>query len=84
LPNVVGIRSILAGAVELAPVAGSPASARLIFFLWNVNAYALVRPAAENIVDLAPTASVEKEHIARQNHERGVATHPGSTLQNAL
>ena len=65
LPNVVGIRSLgLAGAVELAPVAGMPGKRAFDVFMECFHHGVLVRPAAENIV-ICPPFIVEKEHIDR-------------------
>ena len=63
LPNVVGIRTLgLAGAVELAPIAGSPGKRVFDIFMTCYHHGVLVRPAAENIV-ICPPYIVEKEHI---------------------
>ena len=65
LPNVVGIRTMgLAGAVELAPVAGAPGKRAFDIFMTCFHHGVLVRPAAENIV-ICPPFIVEKEHIDR-------------------
>ena len=65
LPNVVGIRTLgLAGAVELAPVAGSPGKRAFDIFMTCFHHGVLVRPAAENIV-ICPPFIVEKDHIDR-------------------
>ena len=65
LPNVVGIRSMgLAGAVELAPIAGSPGKRAFDIFMTCFHHGVLVRPAAENIV-ICPPFIVEKDHIDR-------------------
>ncbi len=65
LPNVVGIRSLgLAGAVELAPVAGAPGKRAYDIFMTCFKHGVLVRPAADNIV-ICPPYIVEHEHIER-------------------
>ncbi|MDB5744851.1 MAG: aminotransferase class III-fold pyridoxal phosphate-dependent enzyme [Polaromonas sp.] len=65
LPNVVGIRSLgLAGAVELAPVAGAPGKRAYDIFMTCFHNGVLVRPAGENIV-VCPPYIVEKEHVDR-------------------
>ncbi|MES2511766.1 MAG: aspartate aminotransferase family protein [Pseudomonadota bacterium] len=65
LPNVVGIRSLgLAGAVELAPIAGSPGKRAYDIFMDCFHHGVLVRPAGENIV-LCPPYIVEQQHIDR-------------------
>ncbi|MDP1888869.1 aminotransferase class III-fold pyridoxal phosphate-dependent enzyme [Polaromonas sp.] len=65
LPNVVGIRSLgLAGAVELASIAGSPGKRAYDIFMDCFKHGVLVRPAADNIV-ICPPYIVEKEHIER-------------------
>ena len=65
LPNVIGIRSLgLAGAVELASVAGAPGKRAYDIFMDCFHKGVLVRPAAENIV-ICPPYIVEKEHIER-------------------
>jgi len=65
LPNVVGIRSLgLAGAVELASIAGSPGKRAYDIFMDCFKHGVLVRPAAENIV-ICPPYIVEKEQIDR-------------------
>ena len=65
LPNVIGIRTMgLAGAVELAPVAGAPGKRAFDIFMDCYHHGVLVRPAAENIV-ICPPYIVEKEHIDR-------------------
>ena len=63
LPNVVGIRTLgLAGAVELAPIAGAPGKRAFDIFMDCYHHGVLVRPAAENIV-ICPPYIVEKTHI---------------------
>ncbi len=63
LPNVVGIRSLgLAGAVELAPVTGSPGKRAYDIFMDCFHHGVLVRPAGENIV-FCPPYIVEQQHI---------------------
>ncbi|WP_096698154.1 aminotransferase class III-fold pyridoxal phosphate-dependent enzyme [Polaromonas sp. AER18D-145] len=65
LPNVVGIRSLgLAGAVELASIAGAPGKRAYDIFMDCFKHGVLVRPAADNIV-ICPPYIVEKEHIER-------------------
>ena len=65
LPNVVGVRSLgLAGAVELAPIAGAPGKRAYDIFMDCFHHGVLVRPAAENMV-ICPPYIVEKEHIDR-------------------
>ena len=65
LPNVVGIRSLgLAGAVELASIAGSPGKRAYDIFMDCFKHGVLVRPAADNIV-ICPPYIVEREHIER-------------------
>ena len=65
LPNVVGIRTLgLAGAVELAPIAGLPGKRAFDIFMDCYHHGVLVRPAAENLV-VCPPFIVEKEHIDR-------------------
>ena len=65
LPHVVGIRSLgLAGAVELASIAGSPGKRAYDIFMDCFKHGVLVRPAADNIV-ICPPYIVEKEHIER-------------------
>ncbi|MDI1239933.1 MAG: aminotransferase class III-fold pyridoxal phosphate-dependent enzyme [Polaromonas sp.] len=65
LPHVVGIRSLgLAGAVELASIAGAPGKRAYDIFMDCFKHGVLVRPAAENIV-ICPPYIVEKEHIER-------------------
>ena len=65
LPNVIGIRSLgLAGAVELAPIAGAPGKRAYDIFIDCFHHGVLVRPAADNIV-VCPPYIVEKEHIDR-------------------
>jgi beta-alanine--pyruvate transaminase len=63
LPNVIGIRTLgLAGAVELASIAGAPGKRAYNIFLDCYHQGVLVRPAGENIV-LCPPYIVEKSHI---------------------
>ncbi len=65
LPNVIGIRSLgLAGAVELAPVAGAPGKRGYDIFIDCFKHGVLVRPAADNIV-VCPPYIVEREQIER-------------------
>ena len=65
LPNVIGIRTLgLAGAVELAPIAGTPGKRAYDIFMECYHHGVLVRPAADNIV-ICPPYIVEKEHIDR-------------------
>ena len=65
LPNVVGIRALgLAGAVELAPVAGAPGKRAYDVFMECFHHGVLVRPAADNIV-VCPPYIVENAHIDR-------------------
>ena len=65
LPNVTGIRSLgLAGAVELASIAGSPGKRAYDIFMDCFKHGVLVRPAADNIV-ICPPYIVEREHIDR-------------------
>jgi beta-alanine--pyruvate transaminase len=55
LPNVVGIRTLgLAGAVELAPIAGSPGKRAYDIFMDCFHKGVWVRPAGENIVICPP------------------------------
>jgi beta-alanine--pyruvate transaminase len=63
LPNVIGIRTLgLAGAVELAGIAGAPGKRVYDIFLDCYRQGVLVRPAAENIV-LCPPYIVGNEQI---------------------
>jgi beta-alanine--pyruvate transaminase len=63
LPNVVGIRTLgLAGAVELAPIAGSPGKRAYDIFMDCFHKGVWVRPAGENIV-ICPPYIVEDAHI---------------------
>lgn len=65
LPNVIGIRTLgLAGAVELASVAGAPGKRAYDIFMECFHNGVMVRPAGENIV-VCPPFIVEKEHIDR-------------------
>ncbi len=65
LPNVIGIRSLgLAGAVELASVAGAPGKRAYDIFIDCFKHGVLVRPAADSIV-ICPPYIVEREHIDR-------------------
>ena len=55
LPNVVSIRALgLAGAVELAPIAGAPGKRAYDIFMYCYHHGVMVRPAAENIVVCPP------------------------------
>jgi beta-alanine--pyruvate transaminase len=55
LPTVVGVRSLgLAGAVELAPLAGAPGKRAYDIFLDCYHHGVLIRPAGENIVICPP------------------------------
>ena len=55
LPHVVGIRALgLAGAVELAPIAGAPGKRAYDIFMYCYHHGVMVRPAAENIVVCPP------------------------------
>ncbi|MFM1907257.1 MAG: hypothetical protein RLZZ591_934 [Pseudomonadota bacterium] len=55
LPNVVSIRTLgLAGAVELAPIAGSPGKRAYDIFMSCFHKGSLVRPAGDNIVLCPP------------------------------
>ena len=63
LPNVVGLRTLgLAGAVELAPIPGTPGKRSFDIFLECFHQGVLVRAAGENLV-LAPSYVVEPAHI---------------------
>jgi beta-alanine--pyruvate transaminase len=63
LPNVIGVRTLgLAGAVELAPIAGAPGKRVYDIFLDCYHQGVLVRPAGENIV-LCPPYIVEASQI---------------------
>jgi beta-alanine--pyruvate transaminase len=63
LPNVIGIRTLgLAGAVELAPLAGAPGKRAFDIFLDCYHHGLLVRAAGENLV-LCPAFTVEKSQI---------------------
>jgi beta-alanine--pyruvate transaminase len=63
LPNVIGIRTLgLAGAVELAPIAGSPGKRAYDIFMDCFHKGVWVRPAGENIV-ICPPYIVEDAHI---------------------
>jgi beta-alanine--pyruvate transaminase len=63
LPNVVSVRSMgLAGAVELAPLPGSPGKRAYDIFLDCFAQGILVRPAGDNIV-LCPPYIVQDSHI---------------------
>ncbi len=65
LPNVTGIRTLgLAGAVELAPIAGAPGKRAFDIFMTCYHNGVLVRPAGENLV-VCPPYIVENEHIDR-------------------
>ena len=63
LPNVVSIRTLgLAGAVELAPIAGAPGKRAYDVFMSCFHKGSLVRPAGDNIV-LCPPYIVTREQI---------------------
>ena len=63
LPSVIGIRTLgLAGAVDVAPVAGAPGKRAFDIFIDCFKKGVLVRPAADTIV-LAPPFIVEKGQI---------------------
>jgi beta-alanine--pyruvate transaminase len=63
LPNVIGVRTLgLAGAVELAPIAGAPGKRVYDIFLDCYHQGVLVRPAGENIV-LCPPYIVQASQI---------------------
>ena len=63
LPNVIGIRTLgLAGAVELASIAGAPGKRAYDIFLDCYHQGVLVRPAGDNLV-ICPSYIVEKSHI---------------------
>ena len=63
LPNVIGIRTLgLAGAVELASVAGSPGKRAYDIFMECFHNGVMVRSAGENVV-VCPPFIVEKDHI---------------------
>ncbi len=63
LPNVIGIRTLgLAGAVELAPIAGSPGKRAYDIFMDCFHKGVWVRPAGENLV-ICPPYIVEDAHI---------------------
>jgi beta-alanine--pyruvate transaminase len=63
LPTVTGVRTLgLAGAVELAPIAGAPGKRAFEVFLDCFHQGVLVRAAGENLV-LAPAYVVEQGHI---------------------
>ncbi|MCY7371818.1 MAG: aminotransferase class III-fold pyridoxal phosphate-dependent enzyme [Polaromonas sp.] len=65
LPHVVGIRTLgLAGAVEVAPLAGAPGKRSYDIFIDCFQHGVLVRPAGDNIV-LCPPYIVEKPQIER-------------------
>ena len=65
LPNVVGIRTLgLAGAVELASIAGAPGKRAYDIFMDCYHHGVMVRPAGENVV-ICPPFIVENEHIDR-------------------
>ena len=65
LPNVISIRTLgLAGAVELASVAGAPGKRAYDIFMECFHNGVMVRPAGENVV-VCPPFIVEKEHIDR-------------------
>jgi beta-alanine--pyruvate transaminase len=63
LPHVIGIRTLgLAGAVELAPMAGAPGKRAFNIFLDCYHHGVLVRAAGDNLV-LCPAFTVEKAQI---------------------
>jgi beta-alanine--pyruvate transaminase len=63
LPTVIGIRTLgLAGAVELASIAGLPGKRAYDIFIECFHKGVLVRPAGENLV-LAPPYVVDKSQI---------------------
>ena len=63
LPHVVGIRTLgLAGAVEVAPIAGAPGKRSFDIFIDCFKHGVLVRPAGDNIV-LCPPYIVDKPQI---------------------
>jgi beta-alanine--pyruvate transaminase len=63
LPTVTGVRTLgLAGAVELAPIAGAPGKRAFEIFLDCFHQGVLVRAAGENLV-LAPAYVVEPAHL---------------------
>jgi beta-alanine--pyruvate transaminase len=63
LPNVVGIRTLgLAGAVELAPIAGAPGKRAFDVFLDCYHKGVLVRAAGDNLV-VCPAFTVDKSQI---------------------
>jgi beta-alanine--pyruvate transaminase len=63
LPNVIGIRTLgLAGAVELASIAGTPGKRAYDIFMDCFHKGVWVRPAGENIV-ICPPYIVEDAHI---------------------
>ena len=63
LPNVIGIRTLgLAGAVELAPMAGAPGKRAFNIFLDCYHHGVLVRAAGDNLV-LCPAFTVEKAQM---------------------
>jgi beta-alanine--pyruvate transaminase len=63
LPNVIGIRTLgLAGAVELAPMAGAPGKRAFNIFLDCYHHGVLVRAAGDNLV-LCPAFTVDKAQI---------------------
>jgi beta-alanine--pyruvate transaminase len=65
LPNVIGIRTLgLAGAIELAPIAGSPGKRAFDIFMDCFHHGVLVRPAGDVVV-ICPPYIVEKAHIDR-------------------
>ena len=65
LPNVIGIRTLgLAGAVELAPMAGAPGKRAFNIFLDCYHHGVLVRAAGDNLV-LCPAFTVNESQIAQ-------------------
>ena len=65
LPNVIGIRTLgLAGAVELAPMAGAPGKRAFNIFLDCYHHGVLVRAAGDNLV-LCPAFTVTESQIAQ-------------------
>jgi len=63
LPNVIGIRTLgLAGAVELAPMAGAPGKRAFDIFLDCYHKGVLVRAAGDNLV-ICPAFTVDKSQI---------------------
>ena len=63
LPNVIGVRTLgLAGAVELAPLAGAPGKRAFNIFLDCYHHGLLIRAAGDNLV-LCPAFTVDKGQI---------------------